>query len=70
VLPAVVADRTADILGHGGEVGDELFEALVLQVGPLGHTVEVGDVGVVVLVVVEAHRIFVYVRLQRVVVVG
>jgi hypothetical protein len=56
VATAVVADGAADVLGDGGEVLDEVFDGLGTQFRVLvDGGVQVGDVGLVVLVVVELH---------------
>jgi hypothetical protein len=71
VPPTVVAHGGTNTLGHRAEVAEELLEApggegvLALEGG-----VQVGDVGGVVLVVVDPHRLLVDVRLQRVVFIG
>ena len=53
VAAAVVADDGADVLGDAGEVGDEFFGRFLAELGVLfDGAVEVGDVGLVVLVVV------------------
>ena len=68
---AVVADGAADVLGHGVDVLDQILDALALQLGVLvERRVEVVDVRRVVLVVMDPHRLFVDVGLQRVVIVG
>jgi hypothetical protein len=71
VPAAVVADGGADILGDGVELGDQDVHVARVCLGVLLQSgVEVGDVGAVVLLVVEAHRLPVHVRLQSVVGVG
>jgi hypothetical protein len=71
VAAAVVLDDLADVLGDAGEVFDQLFRRLFAQVGVLfDGAVEVGDVGLVVLVVVQLHRRFVDKRLEARVVIG
>src|SRR5215211_7955371 len=71
VTAAVVADGGANILGDGVELGDQDIHVARVCFGVLlERSVEVGDVGTVVLLVVEAHGPFVYVRLQSVVGVG
>src|SRR5262245_25610446 len=67
---AIVADRCADALGHLVQAPDEILNrhalerALTLQRG-----VQVGNVGLVVLVMVQMHGLLVNVRLKRGVVV-
>ncbi len=71
VAAAVVADDGADVLGDAGEVGDELFGGFLAEFGVLlDRAVEVGDVGLVMLVVVELHGRFVDGGLESGVVVG
>jgi hypothetical protein len=53
----------AGVTGHGG---DGVFEALVLELAAGHQVVEVGDVGVVVLAVVELERLARDVGLERV----
>jgi hypothetical protein len=56
VAAAVVADGGADVFGDGGEGFDEVFGGFVGEVGLGGDGgVEVGDVGLVVLAVVDLH---------------
>ena len=65
VAAAVVLDDFADVFGDGGEVLNELLGGLAAEVGVLfDGAVEVGDVGLVVLVVVELHGRFVDVGLE------
>jgi hypothetical protein len=71
VTAAVVADRGPDRLGHGVQVAEQLFDGLAREVRrALEGLGQVGDVGRVVLAVVDLHRLFVDVRFQRVVRVG
>ena len=71
VAAAVVLDDLADVFGDGGEVLDEVFGGLLAELGVLfDGAVEVGDVGLVVLVVVELHGRLVDVGLEGGVVVG
>src|ERR1039458_7737576 len=71
VAAAVVADGAADVLGDGGEVLDEVFDGPGTQFGVLfDGGVQVGDVGLVVLVVVEFHGRLVDVGFEGGVVVG
>lgn len=64
---AVVADRLRQ-LGHDRE---DLFQRLALRLGRgVDELVQVVDVGLMVLVVVEGHRLLVDGRLQRVIGVG
>ena len=68
VVPAaVVADGAALVLGDRVEVGDDLLDRRVGEVGALERRVDLVDVGLVMLVVMERHRLLVDVRLQRVV---
>jgi len=70
VMPAaVVADRGPNRLRHFGEVSDQRIEGQALQRGlSVQGGVEVGDVGLMVLPVMDPHGLLVNVRLQRVVV--
>ena len=71
VAAAVVLDDVADVFGDGVEVLDEVFGGFLAEVGVLfDGAVEVGDVGLVVLVVVELHGRFVDVGLEGGVIVG
>ena len=64
---AVVADGGADRLGQRVQVLDQVLDALRLQVGVrLERGVQVVDVGLVVLAVVDLHRLRVDVGLERV----
>ena len=64
---AVVAHGGADRLGQRVEVLDQLLDRLALQLGELlERGVEVVDVGLVVLAVMNLHRLRVDVRLERV----
>jgi hypothetical protein len=57
---AIVLHDLADVLGDGAEVLDEVFGALGGKFGVLiDGSVEVGDVGLVVLIVVQLHGCFV-----------
>src|SRR5579875_81416 len=66
VAAAVVPHHGADLLGHAGQVLQQLFRGLLAELGVLLHrTVEVGDIGLVVLVVMQLHRRFVDGGLKR-----
>ncbi len=67
VAAAVVAHDGADVLGHGAQVFHELLGAFALELGPFDGVVQLGDVGRVVLVVMDLHRFRVDVRLERVI---
>src|SRR5437764_14706771 len=69
VATAVVAQRALLVGGQRVEVLDQLLHRLVDVVCALERRVGLVDVGLVVLVVVNAHRRLVDVRLQRGVVV-
>jgi hypothetical protein len=67
VAAAVVADGGADAFGQRVQVLDQVLDALRLQVRVrLEGGIEVVDVGLVVLAVVDLHRLRVDVRLERV----
>ena len=71
VSAAVVAYRGANRLGDLAQVADERVQRQRLQRRlSFQRVVEVGDVGLVVLPVVDPHRLLVDVRLQRRVVEG
>jgi hypothetical protein len=63
VPAAVVANRRALVIGQVAEVRDHLFDGLVRPLGALERRVRLVHVGLVVLVVVDAHRGLVDVRL-------
>ena len=64
---AVVAHGRADVLRHLVDPAQQLLERPVLQLRVLGESlVQLGDVGRVVLVVMDLHRLRVDVRLERV----
>src|SRR6266702_5242747 len=53
---AVVLDDFADVLGDGAKILDEVFGRAGAEVGVLlDGAVEIGDIGLVMLVVVELH---------------
>ena len=66
----VVADRALLVAGQAGEVAEDVLDVAVGPLGPLQGGVGFVDVGLVVLVVVDAHRRLVDVGLERVVCVG
>ncbi len=62
---AVVAHRAPDALGQSIQIGDQFVDTLPLQVRvPLEGGVQLGDVGRVVLAMVDAHRLFINVRCE------
>ena len=66
---AVVADGGADFLGDDGQVvGKNFVEGLAIEIGRAfaDGLVEIGDVGVVMLAVMDFHRHFVDVGLERI----
>src|SRR5262249_29833717 len=63
-------DERADVVRDPVEVGDHVLHGAVGPLGALQCLVGVVDVGLVVLVVVQAHRLTVDVRLESVVGVG
>src|SRR3546814_6509378 len=70
VCAAVVAHRACDLLGQGVDVAYQVLGRLVGVFGAVDRLVEFVDVGLVVLGVVDLHRLRVDVRLERVVGVG
>ena len=66
----VVADRPLLVAGQAGEVAQHVLDVAVGPLGPLQGGVRFVDVGLVVLIVVHAHRRLVDVGLERVVGVG
>ena len=70
VAAGVVADRALLVAGQAGEVLQHLLDVAVGPLGALEGGVGFVDVGLVVLVVVDAHRRLVDVGLERVVGVG
>ena len=68
VSAAGVLDDLADVFGDGGEVPDEVFGGFGGQLGVLlDGGVEIGDVGMVMLVMVQLHGRLVDVGLEGVV---
>src|SRR3546814_2410033 len=65
VAAAVVAHRAADLLGQGVDVAYQVLGRLVGVLGAVDRLVEVVDVGLMVLGVVDLHRLRVDVRLER-----
>ena len=71
VASAVVADGGANIFGNGVQIADEVVNGFGGEIGVIGQGgIDVGDVGLVMLVVVEVHGFGVDERLERAVVVG
>ena len=71
VAAAVVAHHAANVLGDGVEVGDEFVDRFGRQRRMAGQSgVHVVDVGLVMLVVVELHRLCIDERFESSVVVG
>ncbi len=66
----VVADGALLVARQAGEVAQHVLDLAVGPLGPLESRVGFVDVGLVVLVVVDAHRRLVDVGLERVVCVG
>ena len=66
----VVADRGADVVRDPGDAAQQLVERLLVQLGVLVERgIQVVDVRLMVLRVVDLHRLPVDVRLERGVVV-
>ena len=71
VAAAVVLHDLADVFGDAGEVLDQLFGGLLAEFGVfVDRAVQIGDVGLVVLVVVELHGRFIDEGFESGVVVG
>ena len=68
VTSAIVADRSANVLRHDSAIiGQEFLDFFVLQIGRgFKRFVQVGDVGVVMLTVMNLHRLFIDVGLERI----
>ena len=67
---AVVAHDRADVFGNGIQIADQIFDRLFLQIGfAFDRVVHVGDVRLMMLGVMDFHRLRVDVRLERVVLV-
>ena len=66
----VVAHRALLVLRQGREALEHLLDGLAVELRALQRAVGLVDVGLMVLVVMDAHRLLVDVRLERVVVVG
>jgi len=67
VAATVIADGGADFLRNGVQVLEQVFDREFLQVGIIGQSlVELGDVGLVMLAMVDFHGLGIDVRLQRV----
>ena len=70
VAAAVIADDAANIFGNAGEIGNELLRRLLAEFRMLFNSaVEVGDVGLMVLIVMQLHGRLVDGRLESGVVV-
>src|SRR5690606_1548203 len=67
VATGVVAQRAALVFGQRVEVGNDLLGALVGPLGAFKRGVGIVDIGLVVLGVVDFHRLRVDVGLERVV---
>ena len=71
VAADIVAQAGADGFGSGAEVFEEFLGCELGEFGLVGEEfVGVGDVGLVVLVVVDAHRLGIDVRLERFIGIG
>ena len=66
VTAAVVAHRRADVFGNAVDAAAEILDALALQVGMLlERGVQIGDVRLMMLPVMNLHRLRVDVRFER-----
>src|SRR6266545_503888 len=70
VAADVVANGGADVLRNDLDARQDVLDRAAVPLGALERLVRVVDVSLVVLVVVDAHRLLVDVRLERVVRVG
>src|SRR3954470_16598139 len=69
-MPARVVANGRLLVAEAGEVLQYLVDVLVRPLGALEGGVGLVHIGLVMLVVMDAHRLLVDVRLERVVVVG
>ena len=68
VAATVVAHRATDVLRHGVQIAHQVLNGFALKLSVAGDgVVELGDVGVVMLAVVDFHGLCINVRLQRIV---
>ncbi len=66
VAAAVVADGAADVFGDGVQVADEIFRSFLVEFGMFVEgRVKVLDIGGVMHVVMQVHRLFVDGRFER-----
>ena len=66
VAAAVVAHRRLDVVRHAVDVLQQVVEALVVQLGMLVERgIEVGDVRLMMLAVMNLHRLAVDMRFER-----
>jgi hypothetical protein len=66
VAAAVVAHRRLDVVGHAVDVLQQVVEALVVELGMLVERgVEVGDVCLMMLAVMNLHRLAVDMGFER-----
>jgi hypothetical protein len=63
---AVVAHRRADVFGNAADAAQQIVEALRVQLGMLvERRVQIGDIRLVMLPVMDLHRLRVDVRFER-----
>ena len=66
VAAAVVADRRLDVVRDAVDVLDQVVQALLMQLGVLVERgIEVGDVRLMMLAVMDLHRLAVDMRFER-----
>jgi hypothetical protein len=66
VTAAVVAHRRLDVVRHAVDALDQVVEALVVQLWMLVERgIQVGDVSLVMLAVMDLHRLAVDMRFER-----
>ena len=71
VTAAIVANRGADVFGHGIEIHDQFQRAFVRPFRlRCDGIVQIGDIRLMMFAVVDFHRPRIHVRFQRVVIVS
>ena len=71
VAPAVVAHRRPNIFGQSIEIADKIFDRFRREVGfAFKRLIQIRDIRLMMLVMMDFHRLCIDVRLERVVGVG